>query len=836
MRKHLQRMLRRPQQSAEAGSSSAASGRDETATTITGALTDASYVPDIIIQPRSSEWIENSGWRKAFFIDGELRWATREENGIGEEVSGGQTWKMRRIGGVLYLAPKEAHEGSEDDVKAANNKRVDTFLDKVAGNVVARSTQVPPPTYEELRAHLSENLDAILPLFTHDGLIATDTHGYVDNDFDNPGPRLNKETQFITRGYHSLMNRDKDPVFERLDQQLMRTVVHHTGKGDDEEPGYESGGSEVSQDRCRESPAYPICEDNCWLKQASSIASPASQSSDKPAKFTTLQPIDIYTELEPGFTRVLVIEQGTPDEQIRCTLETMEILGVREQGESAPVERRLYEALSYTWGDATKCQTIECNGKHFGVGQNLFDGLINIRLSDKSRTIWVDALCINQENDAEKSEQVQHMYMIYRAATRVIVWLGIEADDSDFVMRAMAFVGSQKNRRAIMRRDHNHECLVQLARLIKGIETLTKRPWFLRSWIRQEVAAAPKVSVRCGSREVPWTALKRSVNCLARLRSKYLSSRSLFNGADDEFKGRIGPYKEMSLALRFLKKDWVVGQSLLAEAGDLRSIWYYHTGGLLELLMAGRVYEATDPRDKVYAILGMAEVSSLMWPRDAMEKPPVIRVDYSASISEVYQHTAKYLINRDENLDILCILPTHRDATSDNLPSWTPDWRVPLSSRPLYGNWEYISYKWGAAGFTKTESQDQADLNRLTVTGFEIARIQKLLPLTPSELPHPPERPLGSGTIFEEGEHIRRFAQSNKGPSIVPSTAVVGDAIWILYGCKMPIVLRAAAGTLDEVAFEVVGPCHVSTIMFGESIEWLEEGQDDLELASIVLV
>lgn len=851
MSKHLEKMLHRTQQSAEAGSSSAAPGRDDTTTTTTGESRGASSVPNITYdQEAVYEVIDNSKWRKAFFIDGELRWATREGNGIGEKVSGNQTWNMRQIGDVLYLAPKGAHEGTIDDVKAANKKRVETFLDKVAANMVAQSTKVPPPTYEELRPFLSENLDAILTLVTRDGVIATDTHGYVDNDFDNPGPRLNKETQFITRGYHSLINRDKDPVFERLGKQLARTLMplgkgkDDSGEGDDEEPGYESGGSEVSQDRCRESPAYPMCEDNCWLKQASSIPSPASQSSDKPAKISTLEPIDICTELEPGFTRVLVIEAGTRDEQIGCTLEPMEILGVREQDESTPVERRLYEALSYTWGDATKCRTIECNGKHFGVSQNLFDALINIRLSDKSRTIWIDALCINQENDAEKSEQVQYMYGIYRAATRVIVWLGIEADDSDFIMRAMAFVGSRKNRAAIMRCDHNHECLVQLARLIKGIETLTKRPWFFRSWIRQEVAAAPKVIVRCGSREVPWTALKRSVNCLARLRSKYVASRSLFNGADDEFEGLIGPYKEKPHALKFLKKDWVVGQSLLAEAGDLRSIWYYHTGGVLELLMAGRVYDATDARDKVYAILGMAEVPlkprelspRLVWARDDKKERPAMRIDYSASISEVYQHTAKYLINRDENLDILCILPAHRDATSDDLPSWTPDWRVPLSSRPLYVNWDYISYKWGASGFTKTESQDQADLNRLTVTGFEIARIQQLLPLFPNEMPHPPESPAGSAIQFEEGKHIRRFAQSTRGPSIVPSTAVVGDAIWILYGCKMPVVLRPAAGTLDKVAFEVVGPCYVSTIMFGEAIEWLAEGQHDLELASIVLV
>lgn len=814
-------------------------------------------MPSMTYDPEAVyEVIDNSKWRKAFFIDGELRWATGEGNSIGDKVSfdkvsgdkvsGDQIWKMLHIGDMLYLAPEEANEGTKDDIKAANEKRVEAFLDKVAANMVAQSTKVPPLTYEELRPFLSENLDLILPLVTRDGVIATDVHGYVDNDFDNPGPLLNKETQSITRGYHSLMNCGKDPVFERLGKQLERTLMPLGEDKDDtgEELGYESGGSEVSQDRCRKSPAYPMCEDNCWLKQASSISSPASQSSDKPAKISSLEPDDIYTELESGFTRILVIEPGTRDEQIRCTLDTMEILGVRKQDESAPVERRLYEALSYTWGDATKCRTIECNDKHFGVSQNLFDALINIRLADKSRTIWIDALCINQENDAEKSEQVQYMYGIYRAATRVVVWLGSEAGDSDFVMRAMAFVGKRKNRAAIMRCDHDHECLVQIARLIRGIEVLTKRPWFFRSWIRQEVAAAPKVVVRCGSKEVPWTALKRSVNCLTRLRSKYVASRSLFKGADDEFEGLIGPYKEQSYALRFLKKDWVVGQSLLAEAGDLRSIWYYHTGGMLELLMAGRAYDATNARDKVYAILGMAEVPlnprdlipRLRWAQDDEKERPVMRVDYSASVSEVYQHTAKYLINRDENLDILCILPTHRDASSDHLPSWTPDWRVPLSSRPLYDNWDYISYKWGASSFTKTDSQDQADLNRLTVTGFEIARIQLLLPLFPNEIPHPPENPAGSASHFEEGKHIRRFAQSTRGPSIVPSTAAVGDAAWILYGCKMPVVLRPASGTLDKVAFEVVGPCYVSTIMFGEAIEWLAEGQHDLELASIVLV
>ncbi|KAF3033146.1 hypothetical protein E8E12_002975 [Didymella heteroderae] len=854
MRQRLRKMLHRTKQSAEAESSSAAAAREQNVITTTETPEDVNRVPGIVYGKEAEEavyeTINNSKWRKAFWIDGELRWATQEGSGIGEKVSegGAQTWKMIQVGDTLYLAPKEAHEGTKDDVETANEKRIETFLDKVAASMVAQSTKIPPPTYDEIRPLLSENVGAIMMLYTRDGVLATDVHGRLDNDFDNPGPRLNKETQFTTRGHHSALNPDKDPVFERLERQLAQTLgfgsKNGTGEANDEEPGYESGGSEVSQERCRESPAYPMCKDDCWLKQASSIRGSAPLATGKGAELFPLDLTNIYSELEPGFTRVLEIEAGSNDECIRCTLEPMEILGAREQNEGSPVTRRLYEALSYTWGDSTKCRTIECNGKTFGVSQNLFEALINIRLPDRTRAIWIDALCINQEDDAEKSKQVQYMYSIYRAATRVVVWLGMEADDSDFVMWAMHLVGRKKKRSDIMRRDHHHECLVQLARLIKGIDLLVKRPWFSRSWIRQEIAAAPKVTVRCGSKEVPWNAMKRSVNCLVRLRSKYVASRCLFNGTDNEFEELVGSYKEKSYALRFLKKDWIIGQSLLAEGGDLRSIWYYHTGGMLELLMTSRAYDATNARDKVYAILGMAGVPlnpqepspSSAWALDRKKKRPAMRVDYSASVSEVYQYTAKYLINRDENLDILCILPTHRNADSDDLPSWIPDWRVPLSSRPLYDGWDYISYKWGASGFTTTISQDQDDIGQLRVTGFEIARIQQLLPLFPESLPHPPESPAGSAVPFEEGKHPRRFAQSTRGPSVVPSTAVVSDAIWILHGCKMPVVLREATSKLDTSAFRVVGPCFVSTIMFGEAIEWLEEGQHNLASASIVLV
>ena len=149
--------------------------------------------------------------------------------------------------------------------------------------------------------------------------------------------------------------------------------------------------------------------------------------------------------------------------------------------------------------------------------------------------------------------------------------------------------------------------------------------------------------------------------------------------------------------------------------------------------MVSRAFEATDPRDLVYAVLGMTNVpiesDSAAENAHVSFDIPQMRIDYSATVSEVYQYVAKYIINRDKNLDILCILSTHRDENSTDLPSWTPDWRVPTSTIPLFENWEYFGYKFGATGFTKTTLQDQCDLGKLVVQGFEKCKVTELKPL-----------------------------------------------------------------------------------------------------------
>ena len=89
---------------------------------------------------------------------------------------------------------------------------------------------------------------------------------------------------------------------------------------------------------------------------------------------------------------------------------------------------RNYEALSYNWGEAGNEQSITVNGYSIRILQNLWSFLQRIRQETTPRVIWVDALCISQEYKPEKGRQVAMIGDIFKAATRVLAWVGEQGD------------------------------------------------------------------------------------------------------------------------------------------------------------------------------------------------------------------------------------------------------------------------------------------------------------------------------------------------------------------------------------------------------------------------
>lgn len=112
--------------------------------------------------------------------------------------------------------------------------------------------------------------------------------------------------------------------------------------------------------------------------------------------------------------RVLHLQPGSGHGLIHCALQELPLDKVEGK----------YESISYVWGQQDIRDTIICDGHPLQVTNNLEHALRNFRLKHESRTLWVDAVCINQEDGIEKSLQVRKMGEIFRKAKQVLCWLG----------------------------------------------------------------------------------------------------------------------------------------------------------------------------------------------------------------------------------------------------------------------------------------------------------------------------------------------------------------------------------------------------------------------------
>ena len=125
--------------------------------------------------------------------------------------------------------------------------------------------------------------------------------------------------------------------------------------------------------------------------------------------------------LRRGHTRVLCIMPDSFDSPVVCKVLQMKVY--RSDCENSEGDfSGPYEALSYTWGNPDRNHYITWNDKAVGVTENLYSALVHLRLTDKPRYLWSDAICINQNDVDEKNSQVQQIMAIYKGADRVIAF------------------------------------------------------------------------------------------------------------------------------------------------------------------------------------------------------------------------------------------------------------------------------------------------------------------------------------------------------------------------------------------------------------------------------
>ncbi|KAI0914902.1 heterokaryon incompatibility protein-domain-containing protein [Ustulina deusta] len=335
--------------------------------------------------------------------------------------------------------------------------------------------------------------------------------------------------------------------------------------------------------------------------------------------------------------RLLTLDPGLDDDEISCTLNHYNL-----------TNNPKYEALSYTWGDTTNEGRITVDGRPFVVSANLETALRYLRYPVPSsvpgteipppnnepcgkRTIWIDAICVDQENSKERSQQIRKMDKIFGSALKVLAWLGSARDESD---SAMDFVKRIANGLGLFGVDG--EPLIPENTWI-ALQKLWARPYWERVWIIQELAAAMakgemqflpryRAEVGCGRMWVPLDDFQLAWDRL----NFYINISGL--GVDD----RTDPARHLfELLLQHSQKG--------------------HT--LSSLISLTYTAKATDNRDHFYAVLGLAPEA------DREDLYP----DYAKLFPEINGRFLKRIIEKEMKLDILAF------DHSSQAPIWAPN-------------------------------------------------------------------------------------------------------------------------------------------------------------------
>ncbi|KAH7084415.1 heterokaryon incompatibility protein-domain-containing protein [Paraphoma chrysanthemicola] len=381
-----------------------------------------------------------------------------------------------------------------------------------------------------------------------------------------------------------------------------------------------------------------------------------------------------------------------------------------------------YIALSYTWGNPKDTSPVLCDGKIIKITNNLRDALWQLRENRKRLArkhhakkclaqpllLWIDAVCINQQDRKEKSVQVGLMANIYQQAYKVIVWLGLSDDSSDAIVDYLNEFGAKAE---ACHMDAGHEPHRKLwhdmasmttanqwpveadvfvenihGRIMKipvrplqrlfysisgwhdqdnllpiaGIKQFFTRAWWGRIWVLQEVTLPKNVEYICGTKTLTRSRCSAVINAyialwlilMNRLKREPESltpyqfeiTRNLFHHRPNVMLSSWRIYRESRFPLAALLRATCVGTINLNRHGP------HHL-------------DATDPRDKVFALLDLAT------DQEELEHAGIFP-DYEKSFQEVYTMTMAVLLQQGH----ISLLSMCQPRKSPGLPSWVPDW------------------------------------------------------------------------------------------------------------------------------------------------------------------
>ncbi|KLP09506.1 related to HET-6OR heterokaryon incompatibility protein (het-6OR allele) [Fusarium fujikuroi] len=313
-----------------------------------------------------------------------------------------------------------------------------------------------------------------------------------------------------------------------------------------------------------------------------------------------------------------------------------------------------YEALSYLWGSSVQKRHMKCNDQTFMITDSLDTALRRLRLVGDSRCLWVDQICIDQTSLEERSEQVSIMRHIYSGATLVNAWLG-PADPEEATAAGMIISTLAKRRPHEFREQEyfpQNDYLLELGLPARNspawgaLNSMLRTPYFSRIWILQELALAATYTLLWGDLFISKTDFMSFNIATIRLGMRCQDPKTqVKTWVNEDPHGRC-PVLE-----------WNIVSSAFTGG--------YREGilGLYQLVSSTQACQATDPRDKIFALLGLAGV----WTYG-------ITPDYHKTESTVFAEFALKVISEERNLEILNHTYIEEPNDKERRPLWAPRW------------------------------------------------------------------------------------------------------------------------------------------------------------------
>ncbi|KAJ6201151.1 heterokaryon incompatibility protein-domain-containing protein [Bipolaris maydis] len=351
--------------------------------------------------------------------------------------------------------------------------------------------------------------------------------------------------------------------------------------------------------------------------------------------------------------RLLRIKSGTGKKGIQITLETFDL-----------DSKTQFTALSYVWGDATSQRKITCNGHKKLITRNLWGVLSQLKKQRFDCLLWVDAICINQNDEEEKSFQVAMMRDIYKRAAKVIFWLGEQGRYDEDAVNLMREFFKRYPKRLDLERNRvktlKEMGLSYFDQRWYGWASLCCRPWFRRAWIVQEFLNAKESVFMSGALEI---SSKLLVHC-GYATGVCVAIREAVLGHS------TGAHEIEKYILRFQ------ALRIYQFADDIR---------IFDLWCWSQQLEATDTRDRVFALLSIQTAVNM----DMID----YRKDEATVYTEIAIKALSIPVLRITSTGNTVLTSTHRVHTNDmhrvsrflackfrspqssNLPSWVPDWK-----------------------------------------------------------------------------------------------------------------------------------------------------------------